>query len=219
MAKIYASRQVRQVRELYEDHMKEINSKTRIEDWLNGHINILWEAYKSGDKKIIPEFSNFHPELIGASDEAIMAQQVTFREIENIVLEEYGFMTWDDVRSQGRFDLSFERAVNVALAGDVVRMTEIISAQPEIVSQQSQFGHQANLVQYLGANGVEIWRQYIAEDVLDMLDLLIVQGADPDAANNIYGGSNLRTLIETSEHTFQSGLGDAMLDKLAEYGY
>lgn len=204
---------------MYELHLRSINPKTKIEDWLRGHADLLWDSYKSGDQRITVELSNYHPELIGASNEAIMAHQIKYHEIENVILEQYSFMTWMDIKEAGKFDIEFERAVNAVLAGDTLRVAEMINAKPELVNQKSQFGHQANLIQYLGANGIEIWRQMIPAEVVDMLELLIEQGADPDAPNNIYGGSNLRTLIETSEHTLLSGLSDAMLEKLEEYGY
>jgi hypothetical protein len=219
MAKIYASKQVREVRELYEDLIHEISAKTKIKDWLQKQVDILWDAYKSGDHKIIAEVSNFHPELIGASAESVMAHTLTYREIENIIMEQYGYITWDDAASQGKFNTTFERAVSATLSGDVERMRELLMENPELVNEHSQFGHKANLIQYLGANGTEIWRQIISINIVEMLELLIEQGADPDAPNNIYGGSNLRTLIETSEHTFQSGQADKMLEKLAVYGY
>ena len=95
----------------------------------------------------------------------------------------------------------------------------LLAKYPNLVGDKSSFGHKASLVQYLAANGVEIWRQYISENVIDVLELLIEYGADPDTENNIYGGSNLRSLIETSDHTFKAGKADEMLDRLGVYGY
>jgi hypothetical protein len=219
MAKVYIPGAVKKVRILYGDQLKKVTKKNKIHTWLSETVEILWDGYKTADPNVAVEISNFHPTLIGASNEAIFSENITYGDIESIILEEYGFLSWDEAKEAGNFDPVFEHAVNTALSGDVASMQQLLNKHPTLINQSSDFGHGANLIQYLAANGIEIWRQYISIDVINMLELLIENGADPDFTNNIYGGSNLRSLIETCDHTFQSGKADQMLERLEVYGY
>ena len=87
-----------------------------------------WFSYKTVVNQFLSSFA----------ENSIM--NVGFPEIENIILEEYSFISWQDVKDAGKFDLTFERAVNAVLAGDTIRVREMIRENPELVSQKSQFG-------------------------------------------------------------------------------
>jgi hypothetical protein len=219
MAKVYISQSVKKARSLYGSHLKQVTQQTKIIDWLKATVDILWEGFKNADTNVVVEISNFHPSLIGANHEAVFSSNINYEDLEAVVLEEYGFISWDEAKSAGNFDPVFEQAVSMVLTGDLDSIQRLLSKHSILINQASKFGHEANLVQYLAANGVEIWRQYVSQNVLEMMDLLIENGADPDAKNNIYGGSTLRSLIETSDHTFQSGKADEMLERLSVYGY
>ena len=219
MAKVYITGSVKNVRALYSNHLKLVNEKAKIRKWLEETVQILWTGYQIANPGVVVELTNFHPNLIGASSEAVFATTVSYKEIEEVILEEYGFFSWDDVQEAGSFNPLFEQAVNVALQGDIATMQTLLDKDPTIISETSSFGHKASIIQYLAANGVEMWRQYVSQNVIEMLELLIEFGANPNTENNIFGGSTLRTLIETSEHSFKSGKTDEMLDRLAVYGY
>lgn len=199
--------------------MKLVTQKAIIYDWLRKVVEMLWEGYQNADRHVAVELTNYHPALIGSPLEAVFATNISYEDIESVVLEEYGFLSWDDVKQAGIFDEEFEKAVNYVLSGDLESIKKVIMRAPEIINQASGFGHKATLLQYLPANGTEIWRQYISENVLEMMEFLIESGADPDAENNIYGGTTLRSLIETSDHTFNSHQSDKMLERLRIYGY
>ncbi|MFT5570720.1 MAG: hypothetical protein ACI9RP_002777, partial [Cyclobacteriaceae bacterium] len=195
------------------------DKREKIEKWLKDQVDILWEAYQSADPRSAVELKNFHPDLIGENDDVIFSKGITYADIESTVLEEYGYINWEEVKDQGVINAKFEAVVNIVLSGNLDKMKEAIIKYPEVINEKSQFGHKAGVIHYLAANGVEIWRQYLSANSVKMMELLMEAGADPDADNNIYGGSTLRSLIETSDHTFKSGLMDQMLERLAVYGY
>ncbi len=211
---IYINDQVKLVRSLYQeliDHHPQDNSPY---DFLKQQAETLWEAYKIEDERVLPELTNFHPELIGASSEQVFAADLSSDDVDNIILDEYGFDSWDDVKNIGHFDLTFEKAVNTLLSGNITELEVLLGYHPHIVREPSQFGHKAGIIHYLGSNGIEIWRQIVPSNSVDLLKVLLSSGADPNQKNNIYGGSDLKSLIESGIHPYEAGLGDALVAEL-----
>jgi hypothetical protein len=214
MPKVYAHSSIRDIRRLLKEVIEKLHKGIRISDLLKSHIEVLWTGYQVGDTAICLEVSNHHADLIGASNERIFAHKLVQEDFEDIVLSEYGYMSWVDVQQSGTLNRAFELAVDLMLTGNLSGLEKILDKHPEVLSQSSNFGHKAGLIHYLSANGTELFRQIIPNNALDILDLLLELGADPNQPNNIYGGSDLISLIESSEHTFNAGLADDMIMRL-----
>ena len=60
--------------------------------------------------------------------------------------------------------------------------------------QQSRRRHHARLLHYVGANGVEGFRQRTPANIVRIAEALIDAGADIDAEADMYGGGS-RTLM------------------------
>ncbi len=207
----YINDQVRTLRFFYRSMIDAHPGDNGILNFMKAHTRLMWEAFQGKDASVAVEFSNHHPDLIGEPPEKIMSYPLTLADCEMTVLDQYGFVSWEEAKDAGTFQIPFEQAVNAVVHGNILRLDKQIRAHPEIVRMKSQFGHKAGLIHYIAANGVEIWRQIVSSNAPEVLELLLFSGADPDQKNNIYGGSGLRTLIETSDHPFRAGVGNELL--------
>ena len=92
------------------------------------------------------------------------------------------------------------------LAGDLDKFTSTLTTTPALAQQQSQYGHRATLLHYLGANGVESYRQVTPLNAVKIAECLIEAGANVNATANIYGGSRPLGLLTTSAHPANAGV-------------
>jgi ankyrin repeat protein len=78
--------------------------------------------------------------------------------------------------------------------------------------------HQATLLHYISANGVEGYRQKTPKNILQIAALLLDAGADVNASTNLYGGSTTLDLVATSIHPERAGVQEALLQLLLDRG-
>jgi len=71
---------------------------------------------------------------------------------------------------------------------------------------------------YVGANGVEGWRQRTPANAVQVAELLFQFGADGDAVAEMYGGSTTLGLVATSIHPLRAGVQNALIDILLAHG-
>ncbi|MDH5610816.1 MAG: hypothetical protein OEY56_15170 [Cyclobacteriaceae bacterium] len=216
--KIYASHEVKTVRAFYQDLIRDFPPKGKIIDWLTDMTEHFWRAYQMADPHITVQVSNFHPPLIGASKESIFAAALSRSDFEAIILAEYGYISWQEIKEKKSFDEVFERAVDCVVRGRVFELGQLLDQNPGLIDQKSQFGHEASLIHYVAANGVELWRQLVPANAAEILKLLLVKGANPGPNNRLMGGTSLLSLIETSEHLMMAGISDELLEILEAYG-
>ncbi|MEL6717594.1 MAG: ankyrin repeat domain-containing protein, partial [Bacteroidota bacterium] len=105
--------------------------------------------------------------------------------------------------------------VNAILAGNIVLLKELINESPKLTEAHSQYGHAATLLHYVASNGVELWRQKVPFNLVEITEYLLACGADRQAKMKVYGGQfDTLSLLQTSEHPKQFGLLDQMEDLL-----
>ena len=100
----------------------------------------------------------------------------------------------------------FEAAADAIVAGDLERLRRLLVDHPELIRARSVRNHRAMLLHYVGANGVEGWRQHTPPNAVEVLELLLASGAEVDATADMYGGSTTLGLMATSLHTERAGL-------------
>ncbi|PYJ84961.1 MAG: hypothetical protein DME22_10775, partial [Verrucomicrobia bacterium] len=101
---------------------------------------------------------------------------------------------------------------------DVAKLNQLLGEDPELVRERSTFLHHATLLHYVGANGVENYRQKTPKNAVQVAEVLLRAGADVNAGADIYGGSDTLGLAATSVFPFLTGVQDALIDILLEYG-
>jgi ankyrin repeat protein len=114
---------------------------------------------------------------------------------------------------------NFEAAADAIVAGDLVALASLLHDHPDLVRARSARQHQATLLHYVSANGVEDYRQKTPENIVAIAALLLDAGAEVDAAAEMYGGgSTTLGLTATSIHPFRAGVLALLIDLLIARG-
>jgi ankyrin repeat protein len=115
----------------------------------------------------------------------------------------------------------FESAVEAVTSGDAALLQQLLRQNPDLVHARSTREHQATLLQYVAANGVEGFRQKISKNAVAMARILLEAGAEVDAPNWPDGPAGPGTAlgeVATSIHTKRAGVQNALLELLLKNG-
>jgi len=215
--KIYKHPTVVAVRSLHETIIVRRNAYATVYEQLDAFAKNLAKAYRAGDERAVIEIKNFVPGFGKSTMEEVLTAGLSDADLQQCIATEYGFENWDAVEATAKvaFDEDFETAVDFLLTGKKAELETLLRKQPKLIEQQSQYAHRAGLIHYVAANGVELWRQIVPENIVEMTELLLEKGAEPEQKHNIYGGQgNVRSLVESSGHPFAAGVGAALVEIL-----
>src|SRR3954452_24994325 len=113
----------------------------------------------------------------------------------------------------------FERALDAVVSGDAESLQRELKQSPALVRARSERTHHSTLLHYVGANGVEGWRQRTPENTVQITELLIDAGSAVDATADMYGGGcTTLGLVATSCHPRDAGLQQPLMDVLLARG-
>jgi hypothetical protein len=112
----------------------------------------------------------------------------------------------------------FEQAADAIVTGDLAGLKKILHAHPDLIRAASTRRHQASLLHYVSANGVEGYRQKTPSNIVQIATILLHAGADVNATADVYGGSSTLALVATSLHPERAGVQDALLQLLLDHG-
>lgn len=110
---------------------------------------------------------------------------------------------------------TFESAVERVIDGDLAAVSRLLEAHPQLIYGRSMRLHGATLLHYLGANGVEDYRQRSPSNAVTIAGMLLSAGADADAV--MLDGTALG-LVATSVHTYQAGVQIGLMETLVTAG-
>ena len=211
MNDIYICDAVRRVRELYAS--RPVSDFKTTFDLLLAHAEILLAAHGSKNQTATFQISNWHPIWVGKKADEILAADFTADDAELTLARELGFADMGDAQKRSsEFDHSFEACVDMVLAGDLVGLKLQLAAKPSLTKQTSAFGHRATLLNYLGSNGVETWRQIVPMNIVEVAKVLIDAGADRSATMNVYGGQfDTIAMVDSSAHPKAAGVAKELL--------
>ena len=107
-----------------------------------------------------------------------------------VIARVHGFMSWPkfskhvEALNRKTSALSkFELAVEAIISGNTELLRQLLRDNPGLVRARSTREHQATLLQYVAANGVEGYRQRIAKNAVELATILLKAGAEVDAPN------------------------------------
>jgi len=112
----------------------------------------------------------------------------------------------------------FESAVDAIISGDLATLERLLRANPALIRARSTRKHHATLLHYIGANGVEGFRQKTPPNTVEVAEMLLKAGAEVDAVAEMYGGSTTLGLVATSIHPWLAGVQDALMEILLDHG-
>ncbi len=138
----------------------------------------------------------------------------------------HGFDSWprfarqvEGLQRPNSQDARFEAAADAIVSGDIQTLEQLLHQDPELISARSQRTHNAPLLHYVAANGVEVFRQKTPKNIVDVANLLLKAGAEVNAESNAYGGGcTALGLAATSVHPERAGVQEALLQILIDHG-
>jgi ankyrin repeat protein len=143
----------------------------------------------------------------------------------SIIAREHRFESYaafDEHRAMARDPNSplarFEAAVDAIVTGDLAALERLLRDDPRLIDARSARGHHATLLHYVGANGVEGFRQQTPPNAVAITRTLLDAGAAVDAVADMYGGSTSLDLVATSIHPLRAGVQIALLEALLAAG-
>jgi hypothetical protein len=114
----------------------------------------------------------------------------------------------------------FESAADAVVNGDLATLERLLREDPGLSRAYSTREHQATLLHYVAANGVEDFRQQTTKNAVAVAEMLLYAGAEVDAVNwrAPYQRSTALGLVATSIHPWLAGVQNALLDTLLDHG-
>lgn len=115
----------------------------------------------------------------------------------------------------------FEQAADAVAAGDADALARMLADLPALAEARSSRAHRCTLLNYLGANGFEHERQKTPPNAVQIIEILLTAGSDPNASSYAYRGgpgANTVALLTSSSHPQHAGLTIPMVAALARGG-
>jgi ankyrin repeat protein len=143
-----------------------------------------------------------------------------------ILLNEHRFENWEEfaafteaLKDDQSPVARFERAADAIAAGDIATLEGLLRDDPSLIRARSTRTHHSALLHYVGANGIEGFRQRTPKNTVDVATLLLDAGADIDGAADVYGGGwPTLGLIATSIHPANAGVQNDLIALFLERG-
>lgn len=167
------------------------------------------------------------------TDDEIRATPLSITDARLALARAYSLRDWDaltsyvnDVSAPKSPVQQFEAAVEAVINGDLAGLRAMLTANPALVHARSTRVtchdpaiHGATLLHYLGANGVEGYRQRSPANAVDIALLLLERGSEVDALAGMYGGqyATLSMLISSSPPA-DVGVQVALVNTLLDHG-
>jgi ankyrin repeat protein len=143
-----------------------------------------------------------------------------------VIARSHGFESWPKFAKQiealARKNSSvsrFEAAADAIVSGDVKTVKRLLREETELIRARSTREHNATLLHYVSANGIEGYRQKTPKNIVEITEVLLNAGAEIDATADVYGGGcTTLGLAATSVHPERAGVQNALLETLLEHG-
>src|SRR3989442_5920849 len=142
-----------------------------------------------------------------------------------IIARTHHFKTFEDfvaltqaIKDKSSPIARFEAAVDAIVSGDLTTLRPSLREDSNLVRARSVRVHHSTLLHYVGANGVEGFRQHTPPNAVAIAETLLDAGAEADAVADMYRGSTTLALVATSPHPKRAGLQRALMQLLLDRG-
>ena len=123
-------------------------------------------SFIKGEKKVLEGILNAHGDDPYFDKWNLKNLDSNTEKVRSIIIQEQRFESWkeySDFIKETQLEDSpvsnFERAVEAIVRGDVNSLKKILDKYPELIKSRSVRNHHCTLLNYVGANGVENYRQ------------------------------------------------------------
>lgn len=158
--------------------------------------------------------------------ERLVERAGTLSQAQFVIARAHGFLSWralvahvEGLAEPDSATATYEAAADAIVTGDLATLRRLVRESPGLVRARSRREHEATLLHYVAANGVENYRQRTPANILEITQFLLDAGAAVDAPANVYGGGQTTlSLAVTSAHPRAAGLQNALADLLLARG-
>jgi Ankyrin repeats (3 copies) len=157
--------------------------------------------------------------------EAKRSDAATLTAAQFVIARAQGFESWpklaQHIEAATRADSTvstFEQAAAAIVTGDIAVLEKLLRENPDLIRARSTRQHQATLLHYVSANGVEGYRQKTPKNIVRITTLLLQSGAEVNAIAEVYGGSTTLALVATSVHPERARVQEALMQLLLDHG-
>jgi len=170
----------------------------------------LAEGHSARHPGAFVDLANWHPELTGLTQEDVWAEPLDAADCRLAVARQHGYDSLDDLAPDSvRPWAPFEAVVDAMLAGDIEAFTALLDREPGLARRPSHWPHNATLLHYATANGVETHRQVVPSNLPRLVATLVDHGADVNASAHAYGAeARPLGLLLSSAHPRDAGVSD-----------
>lgn len=218
---VYISPEVAAVRRLHNHVLARREIYFKLRDQLFMLAENLHAEHRRGNPDTCIEIGTFHPDFVGSPSEVILQHSLSLEEARMVVALGHGFISMKEAQEEEKnpFDHLFEKAIDAVVKGDIMQLRELLDERPDLIEVRSAYGHGATLLHYCAANGVELYRQCVPSNLLDILSLLFDRGSSVESVSFCYGGLyTIAALTESGIHHKAAGNYEEVLAFLAKYG-
>ncbi|HMF64751.1 MAG TPA: ankyrin repeat domain-containing protein [Edaphobacter sp.] len=183
------------------------------------------KGYKSGDLAVLQRIRQHLPRLQKATETELRSSRFVLADAQFVLAREHGFESWprfakhlEALNRVGSPVSKFESAVDAVVAGDADLLERLLRENPDLVQARSARSHRSTLLLYVGANGVEGYRQKTPKNAVKIAEILLKAGADIQAVGEMYRGTTTLGLVATSIHPLIAGVQNELIDLLLANG-
>lgn len=183
----------------------------------------LFAALQAGDDAAAWRFKWEHPRFKGKTVDDVREATLDLADAQTVIAAENAFSSWADliafVSSTDPDVARFERAVDAVVTGDAATLGALLHDHPELARARSTRRHHCTLLHYIGANGVEGWRQQTPPNAIEIAKMLLDAGAEADALADLYESKcTTMSMLVSSVHPAKAGLQAKLAELLLDYG-
>jgi hypothetical protein len=203
---------------------KELPSRASREQYKK-QAKALFKSQSNGDADALQRMRQHHPRFAKLTDPELRRGRILLADAQLVLAREHGFESWpkfakhvEALSRKGSSTSKFELAVDAVVAGDTAALERMLRESPELIRARSTRRHRSTLLLYVGANGVEDYRQRSPKNAVEIAEVLLKSGADVNAVGEMYGGSTTLGLVATSVHPLRTGVQETLIDTLLAHG-
>lgn len=113
----------------------------------------------------------------------------------------------------------FSQAIAAIIHGKAAELGALLEAHPDLIHQRADSFHNTTLLHYIAANGIEDELQKTPPNAIEITEILLAAGAEPDAIAQIYGSPNTTMeLLVSSVWPYLMGLQHQLVACLVKHG-